>query len=178
MAWNVLVLDKALQPIEVVGWEDAVVLLVTGKAEVVEEYEDVDIRSEKMTFKLPSVLRLLTYFAKRKPLVRFSRYNIFLRDNWCCQYCGGKRKSEDLTFDHVTPVVQGGRKSWENIVAACMPCNRKKGGRTPEQAGMRLLRKPVQPRLTPVMTIRLTATTPESWRSYLYWHSELERDPA
>lgn len=137
MTWKTLLLDASFQPVEIVDWKRAIVLLLTGDAEIVEEYEDVSIRSVSQTYRLPSILRLIRSFTKRKK-VEFSRYNVFFRDNWSCQYCGLKCKSEELTFDHVEPRcarTASSIKSWENIVAACIPCNRRKGGRTPDQVG-------------------------------------------
>jgi len=176
MNWKCLVLDPGYQPIDIVSWTKALELLFSGKAQVVEEYEDVPIRSQRLTLKLPSVLRLFKSYTRRKH-VKFSRANIFWRDKFCCQYCGQKKPSTDLTFDHVIPKCRrtaDSYKSWENIVTACVPCNRRKAGRTPEEAGMKLLRHPVKPMWTPQMTIRLKTTDPEAWRSYIYWNVELE----
>src|SRR5262249_20643601 len=108
--------------------------------------------------------------------VKFSRYNIYVRDDFTCQYCGHKFRSEDLTFDHVVPVARGGGKSWENIVTCCVKCNHIKGGRTPEQAHMKLIRTPRAPEWLPT-TLKLTIgvrSAPESWRDYLYWNAELD----
>jgi 5-methylcytosine-specific restriction endonuclease McrA len=107
--------------------------------------------------------------------VKFSRANIYARDDYTCQYCGKKFPSEDLTFDHVVPVATGGQKRWDNIVAACFRCNHKKGGRTPEEAGMKLVRQPTEPHWLPAfhVTFRLKSP-PESWRDYLYWNIELD----
>jgi 5-methylcytosine-specific restriction endonuclease McrA len=177
MSWQVLVLDQGFQPHSVVDWTKAVGYLLSGEAEIVHEYDDVLIRSEKMSFKLPSVLRLLVSMVRNKNKVKFSRYNIFFRDKWKCQYCGKKKKSEELTFDHVIPKctnTPASKKSWENIVTACVPCNRKKGGRTPAEAGMRLIKEPIKPKWSPNMIIRIKNNTPESWRNYLYWDAELE----
>jgi 5-methylcytosine-specific restriction endonuclease McrA len=107
--------------------------------------------------------------------VKFSRANIYARDDYTCQYCAKKFPSEDLTFDHVVPVARGGQKRWDNIVAACFRCNHKKGGRTPEEAGMHLIRPPSEPHWLPAfhVTFRLKSA-PESWRDYLYWNIELD----
>lgn len=151
-------------------------LVFSGKAEIVEEYDNVEIRSMRESFKLPSILRLIKSFSRRK-YVKFSRSNIFWRDRFRCQYCDAKPATDDLTFDHVIPRSRGtpeSRKSWENIVTACLRCNQKKADRTPQEAGMRLLKKPTKPRWTPQMTIRLKATDPEAWRSYVYWTTELD----
>lgn len=176
MARNVLVLGPDYVPVTTVSWMKALELLFSGKAEVVEEYEDFPVRSQKISIRLPSILRLLKSYTKRKH-VKFSRANVFYRDNHRCQYCGVKKPTEELTFDHVIPKCRRtpeSYKSWENIVTACMPCNRRKAGRTPEEAGMRLLKKPEKPRWTPAMTIRIKKTDPESWLSYCYWTVELE----
>ena len=111
--------------------------------------------------------------------VKFSRINIFTRDGYTCQYCSRKFRTEELTFDHVIPIAKGGKKTWENITTACWRCNNKKSGRTPEEAGMKLKKRPVKPRWSPVITITIgIRNTPESWRDYLYWNMELDADPA
>jgi 5-methylcytosine-specific restriction endonuclease McrA len=176
MDWKVLLLGPDYVPVEVVHWTKAIELLMTGKAEIVEEYDGIPIRSERLSFNLPSILRLIKSYTRRKH-VKFSRANIFYRDNYRCLYCGVKKGSDELTFDHVVPKCRrtdDSHKSWTNIVTACIPCNRKKAGRTPQEAGMRLLKEPVKPSWTPAMTIRLKATDPDSWRSYCYWNLELE----
>src|SRR5262245_29430931 len=129
---HALVLNASFEPLHVVSWQRAIQLLFQGKVEVIEE-SDREVRTVRFTIKVPAVLRLLQYvpLARKKQLVRFSRTNIFLRDSNVCQYCGGKFNKSYLTLDHVIPIVQGGRKCWENIVTACKPCNQKKGGRTP-----------------------------------------------
>lgn len=171
-----LVLNATFEPLKVVDWQRAVTLLVQGKVEVVEEHDRV-IRSVSWTFKLPSVVRLLQFVRlKRRPQVQFTRANIYQRDDYTCQYCAKQFGPEDLTFDHVKPVAYGGTRGWENIVTACEPCNRKKGARTPEEAGMTLLRRPLRPRvLAPTMKVTLGVKTPANWQSWLYWHVELEK---
>jgi 5-methylcytosine-specific restriction endonuclease McrA len=171
-----LLLNASYEPLKIVHWQKAITLLCQGKVEVIAEY-DREIRSVSISFRLPSVIRLLRYIKmkRRFDYVPFSRANIYARDDHSCQYCGDSFPTNELTFDHVTPVAQGGRKDWENIVTCCVTCNRRKGGRTPEEAGMHLRRMPRRPESMPALriTIRLH-TAPESWRDYLYWNAELE----
>ena len=172
-----LLLNATYEPLKVVDWRKAMTLLCQGKVEVVSEY-DREIRSVSVTFRLPSVIRLLRYITitRRMDDVPFSRANIYARDGHRCQYCGHELPVADLTFDHVVPVSQGGRKDWENIVTACIPCNRRKGGRTPAQAGMHVIRPPCRPTRSPVVRITFgLREAPASWRDYLYWNLELDR---
>lgn len=171
-----LVLNATYEPLKVVDWQRAVTLWVQGKVEVVEEYDRV-VRAVSFSFKLPSVVRLLRFVKpRRRPLVQFTRANIYARDNFTCQYCDGQFEAEDLTFDHVVPVAQGGTRGWENIVTSCEPCNRKKGARTPEEAGLTLRRKPQRPVIIPhAVKVTFGYRTPASWRDFLYWNVELDR---
>lgn len=172
-----LLLNATYEPLKVVDWRKAMTLLCQGKVEVVSEY-DREIRSVSVTFRLPSVIRLLRYItiSRRLDDVPFSRANIYARDGHRCQYCGRELPVAELTFDHVVPVSQGGRKDWENIVTACIPCNRRKGGRTPAQAGMHVIRQPCRPTRSPIVRITFgLREAPESWRDYLYWNVELDR---
>ncbi|MBI1874483.1 MAG: HNH endonuclease [Acidobacteria bacterium] len=171
-----LLLNASYEPLKVVHWKKAITLLCQGKVEVISVY-DREIRSVTITFKLPSVIRLLRYIKIRRRFdyVPFSRANIYARDEFMCQYCGDGYASNELTFDHVIPVAQGGSKDWENIVTCCIPCNRRKGGRTPDQANMSLIRKPRRPQSAPALRITVGLRhTPESWRDYLYWNVELD----
>lgn len=172
-----LVLNATYEPIKVVDWRRAMTLWAQGKVEVLEEH-DRTVRAVSFSFRLPSVVRLLHFVRLRKrPLVQFTRANIYLRDNYTCQYCLQRFKTQDLTFDHVVPVAAGGQRGWENIVTACEPCNRRKANRTPEQAGLVLKHKPRRPLVLPLqMRVTVGYTTPASWRSWLYWHAELDQN--
>lgn len=173
-----LLLNSTYEPLRVVPWKKAIALLWQGKVEVLEVY-DRDIHGVSISIKLPAVMRLLRMVRVKDShrAVKFSRINIFTRDGYTCQYCNQKFRTEELTFDHVIPIAMGGRKTWENIVTACWRCNNRKSGRTPEEAGMRLIRKPVKPRWNPVITITIgIRNAPESWRDYLYWNMELDAD--
>lgn len=171
-----LVLNASYEPVSIVHWQRAMTLFFKGAAEIVAEH-DIEKRAVTFTFKLPAVVRLLRYVRSRgaRQQVPFSRANIFRRDDYRCQYCGDAFASEDLTFDHVLPASRGGRKDWANIVTACVPCNRQKDDRTPEEAGMHLRRVPRVPTPSPIFRVSLGLRhTPESWRQFLYWHLELE----
>jgi len=171
-----LLLNATYEPLKIVHWQKAITLLCQGKVEVVREY-DREVHSVSITFRLPAVIRLLRYIRikRRFDYVPFSRANIYARDEHVCQYCGELSSTSELTFDHVVPVAQGGRKDWENIVTCCITCNRKKGGRTPEQSHMHLIRHPRRPDKAPA--IRFTfgiRNAPDSWRDYVYWNVELD----
>ena len=171
-----LLLNASDEPLKVVNWQKAITLWCQGKVEVIAVH-DREIRAVSVSFKLPSVIRLLRFvkIKRRFDYVPFSRQNIYARDNHTCQYCSEAVPSSELTFDHVVPVAHGGRKDWENIVTCCVSCNRKKGGQTPAEAGMRLLRQPRRPDSAP--SIRITIglkNAPESWRDYLYRKAELD----
>jgi 5-methylcytosine-specific restriction endonuclease McrA len=157
----------------------AMQLIVTGDAEVMEENEEKIIRSATQEWKMPSVIRQIKKF-NRKGDVKFNRINIYMRDGWVCQYCREKKQTRELTFDHVIPRDQGGPTTWENIVAACRPCNHDKANRTPAQAGLSLLKKPVKPKWLPQQMIIRMRQVPKKWEPYMniqsldYWTTELE----
>ncbi|MBN2060605.1 MAG: HNH endonuclease [Deltaproteobacteria bacterium] len=170
---QVLLLNISYEPLKVINWKKALTMLCLGKVEVIEEYAE-EIHSVSFTIRLPAVVRLLKMVSRNKSPVKFSRQNIYARDRYKCQYCGGKFSSEELTYDHILPKSRGGSTEWENIVTCCVDCNRKKGGRTPREASMKLIRKPQRPSWVPA--IRITVgykEVPQSWRDYLYWNVEL-----
>ena len=170
---QVLLLNITYEPLKVINWKKAITLLFLEKVEVLEEYGR-EIHSVSFTIKLPAVVRLLRMAKKPKTPVRFSRQNIYARDKYRCQYCGRRCPSEELTYDHVIPKFRGGKTEWTNIVTCCMKCNRKKGGRTPAEAHMKLVRKPKRPTWLPAVRITIGfREVPQSWRDYLYWNVEL-----
>lgn len=171
-----LLLNITYEPLRVISWQKAITLLTLGKVEVVEEY-DREIRSVSFSIKLPAVVRLLRLVKWREGPVKFSRKNIYARDRGLCQYCGKELKRQEITYDHVIPKSQGGDSSWENVVTSCLDCNSHKGGRTPRQAGMKLRKIPKRPKWN--MSLRITIglrQTPDSWRDYLYWNIELDKE--
>ena len=164
-------------PLSIWSWQDAVKAIFRGSVDVVSEYERT-VRSPHLEMKLPSVLALKEYVhTSRTPA--FTRFNVFLRDRWTCQYCGHRHKTHELTFDHVIPRSKGGRTNWENIVAACRCCNIKKGNNLPRDIGMFPLSDPGQPSVYELQDSG-RAFPPnflhESWSDFLYWDTELSDD--
>ncbi len=139
----VLVLNQGFEPHDVCRTRRAIVLVYCGKAELVEDSRG-EVHTVTAAFAIPSVIRLTQRVRRPFHPRRVTRLEVFMRDSYCCQYCG--RETRDLTLDHVVPRSQGGGHSWENVVSACKLCNRRKGGRTPEQAHMKLLNQPHAPR--------------------------------
>lgn len=178
-----LVLDQSYIPVARVAWERAITLLFQGKVEVIEEYEDKEVRSVTFSMKMPSIVRFLKAMKGRKRAIKFSRENVFARDKGKCQYCKQKLTRPEATYDHVIPKGQGGQTHWENVVICCVPCNQKKGNRTPTQAGMKLLSAPEKPKKLPEnmnLTMVWRKGEPLSWKQFLqdfsYWNSELDND--
>jgi len=139
----VLVLNQGFEPHDVCRTRRALVLVFCGKAEMIEDGRGV-IRTIETTFPLPSVIRLTGHVRRPYHQRRLTRLEVFIRDRFTCQYCG--KETKELTIDHVKPRSQGGEHTWENVVSACKHCNRRKGGRTPEQASMKLLSTPRSPK--------------------------------
>ena len=166
---DTLVLSIAYEPVERICWQRAVTLWWLEKVEVVEEYADRHIGGPGYSMPMPCVVRHTRPARRRKRTIRFSRQNVYARDGGKCMYCARTVPMHEATYDHVIPRRLKGRTCWENIVIACQPCNQKKGGRMPEQAGMRLLTKPVKPRSLPSVArgIAYTSGMPERWKPYL-----------
>lgn len=191
---HVLAVNKLYMAVHVMSVRRAFCLLCKGSAEVVNvedgawiaydfdswrelselraaigEYRPSEewIRSVSFEIQVPRVIRLLQYDRVPRNPVKFTRRNIFLRDEYRCQYCERKFGPGSLSLDHVVPRSRGGGTTWENIVTACLRCNVRKGGRTPEQASMRLLRRPFKPRRNPVFAHRLTLMKYECWKPFL-----------
>ncbi len=166
-----LLLNATYEPLQVVSWQRAIRMLFQEKAEVVESYSR-EIHSVRFAMRVPSVILLVQYVQVHRlhHQIKFSRANLFARDQYRCQYCGRRTPESLLTYDHVLPVARGGRKTWENIVTACVPCNHRKGNRTPEEAGMTLLRRPLAPNSFPIRIQLLfqRVQTPDSWKSYIF----------
>ena len=161
----VLVLNLNYEPLNICRARRAVVLVYEGKAEMLEDGTGF-IHSASQSFPLPSVIRLSSIIKRPRPKRRLTRLEVFNRDQYTCQYCG--RESRQLTLDHVIPRHCGGEHTWENVVSACTHCNRRKAGRTPEQARMRLIRRPSFPRGNIYFYIPLyRLQTQSKWQKYL-----------
>jgi 5-methylcytosine-specific restriction endonuclease McrA len=203
----VLVLNRHYQPIHVTNAKRAFTLLYLGVARVIDQQfrtfdfeswaqlsddiggdlragsvgQDV-VRTVNRAILVPRVIILQLYDRIPRTKVRFSRYNIYLRDGNTCQYCGRELPRTELNLDHVIPRAQGGRTTWENVVCCCIDCNLSKGARTPEQAGIKLLKMPLRPRWTPTFRTQVGKVRYREWLPFLgvadasYWNVELKDD--
>ncbi len=160
----VLVLNQNYEPLNVCNVRRAVVLVLGGKAEVIELAKEV-IRTATKSFPLPSIIRLVTMVRRPRPRVRLTRREVFARDGWSCVYCG--KQTRELTLDHVMPRHRGGEHTWENLVAACKPCNHRKAGRTPTEARMLLGREPAPPRVSVYYAFFPYLCAREEWRPFV-----------
>lgn len=190
---SVLVLNRSFVPIQVTSVRRAFSLIYQGGAKAVnEQYETFDfdgwlecwsvrslgsetdcIGTVSGAIPIPRVILLAHYDRVPRRQIRFSRINIFNRDSFTCQYCERRPSRSQLNLDHVVPRAQGGPTTWENVVCCCIPCNRRKGGRTPEQAGVRLRRRPVRPRWTPLAGIAPHGVHYSEWKPFL---GEISKD--
>ena len=171
VASRTLLLNTTYEPVKVISWQRAVTMLVLGKVETVRTYDSV-LRAVHINIPTPAVVRLIDFVRRRRMRIAMSRRNIFYRDGYQCQYCHRRLPARELTCDHVVPRSQGGITSWENLVTACGPCNRRKGGRTPEQARMKLRHRPSRPESLPIefaLNLGSGQSLPDSWRDYLGW---------
>ena len=199
---SVLVLNRFYMAVHVVSVRRAFTLLFRELAEVVhveqgqyanytfESWREISelkakfkdpnedwVRAVNFEIQVPRVIRLLFYERLPKQAVRFNRRNIFARDANRCQYCGKRFPTSELSLDHVLPRSRGGETSWENIVCSCVKCNVRKGGRTPHEAHMHLIRQPVCPKRSPILSLKLGNPKYESWKSFLdnaYWSVDLK----
>lgn len=192
---NVLVLNRSYFPVHVTSVRRAFCLLYRGIAKAVDEqYKTFDFESwsqlsieqpqeaiglvDRM-IKIPRVILLVAYDRMPKGHIRFTRLNIYIRDKNTCQYCGKKFVRSDLSLDHVIPRAYGGKSTWDNIVCCCSKCNHKKGGRTPHEMNMKLLKVPKKPNWTPFFKISMDDVKCKEWMPFLnmvdisYWHTEL-----
>jgi 5-methylcytosine-specific restriction endonuclease McrA len=191
---GVLVLNRVYRPVHITSVRRAFAMLYQGVAKAIDEqFQLFDFESWRALaaahhdavgtvsrpIRVPRVIVLMAYERMPKTRVRFSRFNIYARDENTCQYCGARLPRVDLNLDHVVPRSRGGATTWENVVCSCVPCNLRKGGRTPDEAGMRLLRAPARPRWTPMFRSATRRAFYREWRPFLslpdaaYWNAEL-----
>jgi len=161
-------------PLSLLSWQDAVKAICRDSVTVISEYER-KVHSPSLSLKLPSVVALKEYITPSKTPA-FTRFNVYLRDEWRCQYCARFFHTQELTFDHVIPRSKGGGTSWNNIVAACRKCNTVKGNKMPKQCSMHPIKSPIEPTIYELQ--RKGRKFPpnflhESWSDFLYWDSEL-----
>jgi len=195
---SVLVLNRSYMPIHVTTARRAFSLLYQGLARAIDKHyqtfdfdswSEVAIEAQDQTIglvdrlvKIPKVIVLIAFDRMPRRHVRFSRHNIYARDNNTCQYCGAQYPRSELNLDHVVPRSLGGTSTWENIVCSCLACNRRKGGMTPREAGVRLRRPPRRPKWTPMMGLLVTEIRHREWLPFLnivdasYWNAELRED--
>ncbi len=190
---SVLVLNRFYLAVHVVSVRRAFVLLYGDGAEVIDieggQYANYDfpawcemsafraaerksphedwIRAVRFEIQVPRIIRLLSYDRVPRKSLRFNRRNIFARDGHRCQYCGRSMPLAQLSIDHVLPRSRGGPTTWENVVCSCLTCNTKKGGRTPQEAHMRLIVPPAEPKINPILAMKLNNPKYQSWRSFL-----------
>lgn len=164
MTGHVLVLNQDYQVLSITSVQRAVILVYLQKAELVQAEANRFVRAPSMRTPWPSIVRLKVYVRVPYTRILLTRKNIIKRDSGRCQYCGSRNQ---LTIDHVLPKSRGGRDKWDNLVTACVPCNNRKGSKTPEEAGFRLMRKPFRPSY--VMYIRdFVGTMDDAWKPYLF----------
>jgi 5-methylcytosine-specific restriction endonuclease McrA len=196
LSQSVLVLNRLWQAVNICSARRAFMLLCQGHAQVVDsstgdfqtmdfdqwrdftaDYEGSDVvHTVRWKVRVPKVILLLMFDRLPKKEVKFTRHNVFERDNNTCQYCGHKFDRKDLNLDHVVPRDRGGPTTWENIVCSCIPCNSRKGNRTPPEAGIKLIRKPKRPKWRPFLEFSCAKRSDDSWKHFLdlaYWNVEL-----
>ena len=164
LAEPVLILNANFEPLHVSSTKRALGLVLSGKAEVIIDGQQ-KVRTSSHTFDIPSIIRLSYMIRRPRPRINLTKREVMRRDNHTCQYCG--RKTHDLTIDHIKPRHAGGPHTWLNVVAACPSCNRKKGGKTPEQANMPLRRPPFEPKPTAMYRFGRYIKVREEWETFL-----------
>ncbi len=198
---HVLVLNKHYAAVRIISAKRAFCLLYKRIAEIIsieesewtsydfESWREVSefkaqyerdhhdwVRCVRFELAVPRIVRLLFYDRLPRRPVKFNRRNIYARDRNCCQYCGKKFSTSELSLDHVLPRSRGGHTDWSNVVCCCVKCNVRKGGRTPREVGLKLVTRPIKPKRSPLITLQLTSQKYASWKQFLdtaYWNVEL-----
>jgi 5-methylcytosine-specific restriction endonuclease McrA len=193
---HVLVLNRLWQAVNICSVKRALTLLFEGRAQVVFDLggtlrtfsfnewhdfsqrkpHDESIHTISFRIRVPKVILLAVFDRLPKKEVKFTRHNVFERDQNTCQYCGRRFERKDLNLDHIIPRDRGGPTTWENIVCSCVPCNTRKANRTPTEAGIKLIRKPKRPKWRPFVQVNLNGIKDDSWKQFIdiaYWNVEL-----
>ena len=166
---NTLLLSATYEPVRIISWKKAIILTLLGKVDVLEEYA-LTIHSPSISLQLPAVVKLQRYVKYLPRKVKFSRQNLYHRDNYTCQYCHHPKPMSQLTYDHVIPRSRGGKTNWTNVVTACVRCNLKKGNQLINQINFRLLKEPAEPNWLPAFSPALGMdSAPSLWLTYLNW---------
>ena len=189
--FQTLILNHQYRPHDILAWKDAVTLMFKGKLEVLVQYDEflahidrqtlntfpalkkalrqvIGTDTESLEIKVPAVALLRSKVSRIKTGIKYSPFNVALRDGFQCKYCGERLPMSQLTRDHVIPRIQGGKTNWTNIVTACYECNNRKGGRTPQEAGMTLLSVPTKPTTLPLNGPYIQPDrAPEEWQPFL-----------
>ena len=184
LSTQVLVVNRHLQAVHITTARRAFILLWTDVARALDEAwfahdfagwtelptrdGDPTVGTSRGPLRIPRVIQLTTYDRTPRATVRLTRRNVFLRDAHTCQYCGRRATPRDLNLDHVMPRSRGGPMTWENVVCSCRVCNLRKGGRTPVEANMRLSRKPIRPRWSPILALAFSPSRPREWEPFLH----------
>lgn len=164
-----LILDAHYQPVKLVSWQKAICYVYLQKCTLIEEYSDFTVRSVNQVFAVPKVIQVKGVVPKKELKVQLSKRNVHKRDHNTCAYCNKKFKLTDLTLDHIVPLCKGGEnRSWLNLISACYSCNGKKGGRTPEEAQMKMCFQPYQPKWSPKQYLDLLEAEEKIWSEHLY----------
>ena len=160
----VLVLNQSYEPLNICRVRRAVVLIQVGKAEMLENGAGI-LRTLSESIEIPSVIRLGNMIKRPRTERKLTRYEIFHRDNYTCQYCG--KQTHQLTLDHIIPKHAGGPHTWENVVSSCVNCNRRKAGKSPTEAGMKLLRRPTKPYRHSLFNLPFQLRNKKEWQKYI-----------
>ncbi len=165
---HTLLLSSGYEPLKIISWKKAITLVFLEKVEILEQYAQV-VRSPTLEVHLPAVVRLHRYVKYLPQRVKFSRQNLFFRDNYTCQYCNKQHPPSQLTYDHVVPRSYGGKTTWTNIVTACKRCNHRKGNKLLHAVDFTLVQTPEEPRWMPMFSPAFqTDAAPPVWRTYLF----------
>lgn len=164
---RVLVLGSDYLPSAIIQWQKAMTLIIKGSATLLVSYPDLLVRSVSSEYPAPAVIVSRGRVRRKRQTARFSRRGVLRRDGYLCQYCGEAFSADELTLDHVNPKCNGGKLTWENSVAACKPCNQRKGGRTPKEAGMSVLDVPAVPGFMSFADLHDPETFPSLWEPFL-----------